>query len=84
MYSEIIPAVGMGITEVEIISWKVKIGDKVNKGDLIVEIEMEKASAVLEASVTGVVKEILFKEGDIAEVGNVICKINEKWRNMNK
>lgn len=77
MYNFTIPKVGMGITEVEISEWKVKAGDKVNTGDEIVEIETEKASTVLESNVSGTVKEILYKDGDIVEVGKVVCRIKE-------
>ena len=75
MYDFTIPKVGMGITEVEISEWKVKAGDKVNIGDEIVEIETEKASTVLESNVSGVIKEILCKDGDTVEVGKVVCRI---------
>lgn len=78
LYDVIIPVVGMGITEVQIVNWKVNIGDKIKKGDPVVEIEMEKASATLEAPGSGVVKETLFKAGDFVKVGDVICRINEK------
>ena len=75
MFELIIPKVGMGITEVEITEWKVKKGDKVNKGDEIVEITMEKATTVLTADVSGIIDEIMFKKGDTVEVGSTICKI---------
>ena len=74
----IIPKVGMGITEVEILKWKVEPGDRVSTGDSIVEIDVEKANTVLEADNAGIVKELLVLEGDIVEVGSVICRIGEE------
>lgn len=70
-----IPKVGMGITEVELTKWEVEIGDKVKIGDPIVEVSTEKASTVLESDVAGIVKELLFEEGEMLEVGSVICLI---------
>jgi pyruvate/2-oxoglutarate dehydrogenase complex dihydrolipoamide acyltransferase (E2) component len=79
MQDFIIPKVGMGITEVVIIEWKVKTGDRVKEGDPVVEIDAEKADVVLEAKVPGVVAEILYQNDDPAEVGSVICRINEDF-----
>ena len=75
MHDVIIPKVGMGITEVEISKWEVKVGDVINKGDPLVEINTEKASTVLDSYFSGEVAEILFKPGDMVEVGTVICRI---------
>lgn len=75
MNEVVIPKVGMGITEVEISRWKVKPGDFIKKGEPIVEINTEKASAVIDAEYSGTVKELLYKEGDMVEVGVVICRI---------
>ena len=77
MHNFIIPKVGMGITEVEISKWLVKIGDIVNVGEPIVEINTEKVTASLESDTKGKIEEILFNPGDMVEVGNVICRINE-------
>jgi len=77
LFEVVIPKVGMSVTEVEITKWKVKEGDKVNKGDEIVEIAMEKANTVLTSEVSGIVDEILFKEGDTVKVGEVVCRIKE-------
>ena len=77
MYDFTVPKMGMDTTEVEILKWKVKVGDKVKKGDSIVEIEFEKATADVESGVAGIVEEILFKEGEIVKVSSVICRIND-------
>jgi 2-oxoisovalerate dehydrogenase E2 component (dihydrolipoyl transacylase) len=75
LYEVIIPKVGMGITEVEISKWEKKVGDTINKGDPLVEINTEKASAVIDSEYSGKVKEILYNEGDMVEVGATICII---------
>ena len=78
MHDFMIPKVGMGITEIEILDWKVKTGDKVTTGDPVVEIESDKAVSILESDVSGMVKEILYHNEDIVEVGSVICRIEEE------
>lgn len=77
MYDFIIPKVGMGITEVIITEWRVKIGDTVTRGDPIVEIDAEKGNVVLQSEVSGVVAEICCKKDEQVEIGSVICRIRE-------
>ncbi|OFW54193.1 MAG: hypothetical protein A2163_07485 [Actinobacteria bacterium RBG_13_35_12] len=75
MHELTVPKMGMDTTEVEILKWIVKVGDNVKKGDPVAEIEFEKATTEIESEVSGVIEEILFKEGDIVDVGSVICRI---------
>ena len=74
----VIPKMGMGTTEVDIMSWKIQEGDHIKSGDPIVEIESEKTSIIIESEVSGVIAEILYKNGESVPVGEVICKINEE------
>ena len=78
MYELTVPKMGMDTTEVEILKWIIKVGDNVKKGDPIAEIEFEKATTEIESEVSGVIAEILFKEGDIVDVGSVICRIKNE------
>ena len=58
------PALSPTMTDGILQKWLVKVGDKVKAGDLIAEIETDKATMEVEAVEEGVVKELLFKEGD--------------------
>ena len=78
MHDFVVPKVGMGITEVEIVAWKVSPGDMVHEGDPLVEIEGDKAVIVLESDMSGVVRELLYQKEDIVEVGNVLCRIEKE------
>ena len=78
MHDFVVPKVGMGITEIEIVAWKVSPGDSVQEGDPLVEIEGDKAVIVLESDISGVVRELVYQEEDIVEVGNVICRIEKE------
>jgi pyruvate dehydrogenase E2 component (dihydrolipoamide acetyltransferase) len=67
-----LPDVGEGLTEAEIVSWKVKPGDTVSVNQIIVEIETAKSLVELPCPFAGVISELLFAEGDTAEVGQPI------------
>ena len=77
MKNVVIPKMGMGTTEIEIFKWNVKEGDKIEKGDPIVEIESEKTNIAIESESSGTIFQILAKEGDMVPVGEVICTIKE-------
>ena len=68
---------GMGIEEGTIRSWLKTIGDKVNQGEVIVEIETAKALQEVEAPVAGTLVRILFPEGETAPVNSPIAEIAE-------
>lgn len=71
-----LPDVGEGLTEAEIVSWKVAPGDKVAVNQTICEIETAKSIVELPCPFEGVVEELLAKEGDTVEVGSPIISVN--------
>ena len=75
IYSFILPDSGEGIHESEIVTWDVKPGDKVEEDDTLVEIQSDKAVVALPSPVSGVVKKLLFEEGDVPKVGDAIVEI---------
>jgi pyruvate dehydrogenase E2 component (dihydrolipoamide acetyltransferase) len=70
-----LPDVGEGLTEAEIVSWKVKPGDSVTVNQVIVEIETAKSLVELPCPFAGVVSELLAAEGDTVEVGKPIIAV---------
>ncbi|MEN9707365.1 MAG: hypothetical protein RIS31_931, partial [Actinomycetota bacterium] len=64
-----LPDVGEGLTEAEIVSWKVKPGDAVKVNQVIVEIETAKSLVELPCPFEGVISELMAAEGDTVEVG---------------
>lgn len=64
-----LPDVGEGLTEAEIVTWKVAPGDAVAINDVIVEIETAKSLVELPSPYAGVVGELLASEGTTVEVG---------------
>jgi 2-oxoglutarate dehydrogenase E2 component (dihydrolipoamide succinyltransferase) len=75
----VIPKMGMATTEVDILNWKVKEGDSIKKGDVIVEIESEKTNVSIESEFNGVITKVLYKEGDTVKVGEVVCELSESY-----
>lgn len=70
-----LPDVGEGLTEAEIVSWKVKPGDDVKVNDVIVEIETAKSLVELPCPFAGVVETLLVDEGQTVDVGTPIIAV---------
>ena len=64
----LVPQVGQDLTEAKIVAINVKLGDKVAKGDIVAEVESEKATFEVEAFVAGIVISLPFAVGDLAPV----------------
>lgn len=67
-----LPDVGEGIHEGEIGKWLIKEGEQVNCDQPIVEVMTDKVNAELTAPAKGVVRRLMFAEGDKVEVGQVL------------
>ncbi len=72
------PDVGEGITEGEIVKWKVKEGDKVEADQPLVEIETDKAVVNIPSPKAGTILKINHKEGETINVGEVLLEIGEE------
>ena len=71
-----LPDVGEGLTEAEIVSWKVAPGDKVSVNQTICEIETAKSVVELPCPFEGEVAELLAQEGETVEVGTPIIAVS--------
>ena len=70
-----LPDVGEGLTEAEIVSWKVGPGDEVAVNQVIVEIETAKSLVELPSPYAGRVDALLVAEGDTVAVGTPIIAV---------
>lgn len=70
-----LPDVGEGLTEAEIVGWRVGPGDTVAVNDVLVEIETAKAAVELPSPYAGTVAELLAEPGVTLEVGTPIIAI---------
>jgi 2-oxoisovalerate dehydrogenase E2 component (dihydrolipoyl transacylase) len=71
-----LPDVGEGLTEAEIVSWKVKPGDEVTINQVLVEIETAKSLVELPSPFAGTVSALLVEEGQTVEVGTPIITVS--------
>jgi pyruvate dehydrogenase E2 component (dihydrolipoamide acetyltransferase) len=71
----LLPDVGEGLTEAELVSWKVKVGDTIAVNDIVCEIETAKSIVELPSPYAGEVSAILVAEGETVPVGTPIIAI---------
>ncbi len=70
-----LPDVGEGLTEAEIVTWKVSVGDTVVLNQVLVEIETAKSLVELPSPFAGTVAALLVEEGQTVEVGTPIITV---------
>ena len=70
-----LPDVGEGLTEADIVTWRVKPGDPVKVNQVIVDIETAKAVVELPSPFEGVVAQLLVDEGQSVDVGTPIITV---------
>ena len=71
------PKLGFDMREGQLVNWLKKTGDSVNQGDVIAEIESDKATVEVEAYVGGTMLELLVNEGDWVPIGAPIAVVGE-------
>ncbi len=77
MSEYLLPDVGEGLVEAEIVTWKVKVGDEIKINDIVVEIETAKSLVELPSPYAGVVEALLVPEGETVAVGTPIIRIGD-------
>jgi pyruvate dehydrogenase E2 component (dihydrolipoamide acetyltransferase) len=71
--SVVMPALEMAQETGKLVSWKKKEGDPVAKGEMLLEVETDKAVVEIEAAGDGVLSGVTAKEGDVVPVGQTIA-----------
>ena len=71
----VMPKLSDTMTEGRLVSWKKRVGETVRRGDVLAEVETDKANMELEAFVSGELLEIKVQSGEMAQVGTVIAVI---------
>ncbi len=71
----VMPKLSDTMEEGRILKWLKKPGDRISAGDVVAEVETDKADMELEAEAAGILSEILIPEGDSASVGQVIARL---------
>jgi len=76
------PKMSDTMEEGTLVSWQKKVGDKVKSGDILAEVETDKATMELEAYEDGTLLYIGIKEGDAVPVDGIIAVIGEEGANV--
>jgi len=71
-----LPDAGEGLTEADLVTWRVAVGDRVEVNQPLIEIETAKSLVELPCPVDGVVTKLFAHEGDTVEVGVAICEFD--------
>lgn len=75
VYKLILPKMGESVSEATITKWVKSIGESIREDDTIAEIATDKVDSEVPSPVNGVLKEFLFEEGSVAQVGDAIALI---------
>src|SRR5256885_7066684 len=73
--SIVMPALEMAQETGKIVSWLKKEGDTVSKGEILLEVETDKAVVEVEAAADGVLAGVKSREGDVVPVGQTIASL---------
>jgi len=77
MADVVMPRLSDSMEEGTILQWLKKVGDEVEIGDELVEIETDKANMAYESDVAGALSEILAEEGETLPIGTVIARVGD-------
>src|ERR1035437_7390671 len=67
------PKLGFDKAEGTLVRWVKKVGESISKGDVLAEIETDKATVEVESSASGVVRKLLVDEGAVVPVNSPIA-----------
>ncbi len=81
-YEISLPAMGEGIIEATVTKLLKREGDSVEEEDPIMEIATDKVDSEIPAPVSGVIAKILFEEGDVPKVGDIVAIITTDGENI--
>ena len=78
-----LPKMGESVAEATITTWLKAVGDSIEEDEPIVEIATDKVDSEVPSPCSGILKEILFNEGDVVAVGSVFAVISSEIENEN-
>ena len=73
-----LPKMGESVAEATITTWLKSVGDAIQEDEPIVEIATDKVDSEVPAPCSGILKKVLFNEGDVVEVGSVFAIIDSE------
>lgn len=76
------PKLGMNMTEGTIVNWLAKEGTAIKRGEILLEIETDKATNEIESPANGILAKVLHKDGETVLCNTVIAVILQEGENM--
>ncbi|MGP9527445.1 dihydrolipoamide acetyltransferase family protein [Glutamicibacter sp. AOP5-A2-18] len=73
-----LPDLGEGLTESEVLNWKIKVGEQVSLNQVIAEVETAKAVVELPSPFAGVVQQIHASQGEVVQVGGPLVTFGDE------
>ena len=73
-----LPDLGEGLTESEVLNWKIKVGEHVELNQIIAEVETAKAVVELPSPYAGIVQKLHADEGQVVPVGAALVTFDDK------
>lgn len=72
-----VPVLPESVADATIAAWHKKEGDKVSRDENLLDLETDKVVLEVPSPVDGILKEILYKEGDTVEAGEILARLEE-------
>lgn len=76
----LMPQLGADMSAGKLIQWRKNVGDRVRRGDIIADVETDKADIEVEVFSTGVIEKVLIQPGEKVPVGTVMAIIREEGK----
>ena len=80
----VMPKLGFDMREGVLVSWLKDIGDVVEKGDVVAEIESDKATLELESQVSGTLLILMAAEGDVVPIGGNLAIVGNSTEDVSE
>ncbi|MCC6299183.1 MAG: 2-oxo acid dehydrogenase subunit E2 [Anaerolineales bacterium] len=77
------PKLGFDMAEGTLVRWVKQVGENINKGDVLAEIETDKATVEVESSAAGVVLQLIVNQGDVVPVNAPIAVVGVAGEKVN-
>lgn len=78
----VMPKLGFDMREAVLVSWNKAVGDQVEKGEVVAEIESDKATLEMESQVSGTLLQFLVNDGDVVAVGGNMAVVGEEGEDI--
>lgn len=76
----VMPTLGADMSAGTLVAWRKKVGDRVTRGEVIAEVDTDKAAIDVEVFTSGVIEKILTRPGEKVPVGTVMAIIREEGK----